>query len=143
MLGLGSVRHPLRTTNTQVGPSVAQRPTPLPNFNSLFVRIKVQPFKPLLMIGIGYGASQRILTAELGMHCVAAKFVHRILTADQKQQRVNVCEEFVRSPLTMQPSCPGLSLVTRAGFAVMTLRHRNNLPNGKVQSHRDRKRRDR
>jgi hypothetical protein len=45
-------------------------------------------------IGIGYGTCQWILTAELGMHRVAAKFVSRILTADQKQQRVNVCEEF-------------------------------------------------
>jgi hypothetical protein len=30
---------------------------------------------------------------EFGMHCVAAKFVPRILTADQKQQRVDVCTE--------------------------------------------------
>ena len=30
---------------------------------------------------------------ELGMHHVAAKFVPRILTDDQKQQRVNVCTE--------------------------------------------------
>jgi len=30
---------------------------------------------------------------ELGMHRVAAKFVSRILTAHQKQQRVNVCTE--------------------------------------------------
>jgi len=30
---------------------------------------------------------------DLGMHRVAAKFVPRILTADQKQQRVNVCIE--------------------------------------------------
>jgi transposase len=44
-------------------------------------------------IGIGYGICQRIMTVELGMHRVAAKFVPRILTADQKQQRVNVCEE--------------------------------------------------
>ena len=43
-------------------------------------------------MGIGYGTCQRVLTEELGMHCVAAKFVHRILTADQKQQRV-VCTE--------------------------------------------------
>jgi hypothetical protein len=28
------------------------------------------------------------------MHGVAAKFVPRILTADQEQQHVNVCEEF-------------------------------------------------
>jgi hypothetical protein len=44
-------------------------------------------------MGIGYGASQRILTVELGMHCVATKFVSMILTADQKQQHVNVCKE--------------------------------------------------
>jgi len=44
-------------------------------------------------VGIGYGTCQRILTEELGMHHVAAKFVPRILTADQKHQRVNVCTE--------------------------------------------------
>jgi hypothetical protein len=43
-------------------------------------------------MGIGYGACQQILTAKLGMHCVT-KFVPRILTADQKQQHVNVCKE--------------------------------------------------
>jgi hypothetical protein len=41
-------------------------------------------------MGIGYGTCQRILTADLGMH---RQIVPRILTADQKQQRVNVCEE--------------------------------------------------
>jgi response regulator of citrate/malate metabolism len=41
-------------------------------------------------MGICYGTCQRILTAELGRHCVAAKFVPRIMTAIQKQQGVNV-----------------------------------------------------
>jgi histone-lysine N-methyltransferase SETMAR len=44
-------------------------------------------------IEIGYGTCQRIMTAELGMHHVAAKSVPRILTTDQKQQCVNVCKE--------------------------------------------------
>jgi hypothetical protein len=44
-------------------------------------------------IGIGYGTCQWILTAELGMHHVAEKFVPRILTADYKQKHVNNCEE--------------------------------------------------
>jgi hypothetical protein len=44
-------------------------------------------------VGIGYGTCQRVLTKEFGMHRVAAKFVPRILTADQKQQRVDVCTE--------------------------------------------------
>jgi len=34
-------------------------------------------------VGIGYGTCQRVLTQELGMHRVAAKFVPRILTADR------------------------------------------------------------
>ena len=42
---------------------------------------------------VGYGTCQRVLTEQLGMHRVAAKFVPRILTADRKQQRFNVCTE--------------------------------------------------
>jgi len=36
-------------------------------------------------VEVGYGTRQRVLTEELGMHRVAAKFVPRVLTADQKQ----------------------------------------------------------
>jgi hypothetical protein len=42
-------------------------------------------------VEIGYGTCQPILTEEFGMNRVAAKFVPRILTADQKLQRINVC----------------------------------------------------
>jgi hypothetical protein len=38
-------------------------------------------------MGIDYGTWQWILTAELGMHHVATRFMPRILTADQKQQQ--------------------------------------------------------
>ena len=44
-------------------------------------------------VEVGYGTCQRVLTEELGMHRVAAEFEPRIVTADQKQQRVNVCTE--------------------------------------------------
>jgi hypothetical protein len=44
-------------------------------------------------VGIVYGTCQQVLTEKLGMHRVAVKFVPRILTADQKLQRVNVCTE--------------------------------------------------
>ena len=43
-------------------------------------------------VGIGYGTCQRVLIEKLGMHRVAAKFVSRILKADQKQQRI-ICTE--------------------------------------------------
>ena len=42
-------------------------------------------------VEVGYGTCQWVLMEELGMHHVTTKFVPRILTADQKQQRVNVC----------------------------------------------------
>jgi hypothetical protein len=41
-------------------------------------------------IGISYGVCQEILTENFNMRCVAAKFVPRLLTNDQKQQRVNM-----------------------------------------------------
>jgi len=44
-------------------------------------------------VEIGYGTCQWVLMEELGMHRVTAKFVPRILTDDQKQQRINVCTE--------------------------------------------------
>jgi hypothetical protein len=43
----------------------------------------------------------------------------------------------------MQPSCPGLSLMRKAGFTIMTLRQSNNPPNVKVDNRRDWERRDR
>ena len=35
-------------------------------------------------VGIGYGSCQRILKEQLNMHRIAAKFVPRVLTQDQK-----------------------------------------------------------
>jgi len=43
--------------------------------------------------GIGYGSCQRILTEQLNMHRIAAKFVPRVLTHDQKDSRVEICQE--------------------------------------------------
>lgn len=45
------------------------------------------------MVGIGYGICQAILTENLNMHRIAAKFVPRLLTFDQKQRRLDVCQE--------------------------------------------------
>jgi hypothetical protein len=44
---------------------------------------------------------------------------------------------FIRLPPKMWPSWPGLSLVTRAVFTLMTPRQSNSPPNGKVQTHRE------
>jgi hypothetical protein len=44
-------------------------------------------------VGTCYRTCQWFVTEDLGMCLVAAKFVPKNLTADQKQQRVNVCIE--------------------------------------------------
>jgi len=44
-------------------------------------------------VGIGYGSCWRILTEQLNMHQIAAKFVPRVLTQDQKDSRVVICQE--------------------------------------------------
>jgi len=44
-------------------------------------------------VGIGYGSCQRILTEQLKMHRIAAKFMPSVLTRDQKDSRVAICQE--------------------------------------------------
>jgi hypothetical protein len=48
-------------------------------------------------------------------------------------------KSFIMSPLLMQRSCPGLSLVTSGGFMVVTLSQSSSPPNGKVRTHRNQK----
>lgn len=45
--------------------------------------------------GISIGSCHNILTEKLKMHRVAAKFVPRLLTDDQKAHRVQVCQELL------------------------------------------------
>ena len=40
-----------------------------------------------------FGMGQKILTEDLQMRCVTAKFVPRLLTAEQKNNRVSVCTD--------------------------------------------------
>jgi histone-lysine N-methyltransferase SETMAR len=45
------------------------------------------------IINVSHGTVQIILTCDLNMHCVAAKFVPRLLTPEQKEQHVAICQE--------------------------------------------------
>ena len=44
-------------------------------------------------VNLSYGTVQTILTCDLNMHRVAAKFVPRLLTPEQKEHRVAICQE--------------------------------------------------
>ena len=48
-------------------------------------------------VGIGYESCQGILTEQLNIHRIAAKFVPRVLTQDQKDSRVAICQELKES----------------------------------------------
>ena len=45
------------------------------------------------MTGVSWSSGQRILTEELHMKRVAAKFVPRLLSEDQRASRLDVCRE--------------------------------------------------
>jgi hypothetical protein len=59
-------------------------------------------------VGIGCGTCQWVLTKELAMHHVRAKFMPRILTADQKQQCIDVCHSvfLVKHKMAVIPHQP-------------------------------------
>ena len=44
-----------------------------------------------MLVGISHGTCHKILTEDLKMRRVASKFVPRLLSVDQKQQRLDVC----------------------------------------------------
>ena len=45
------------------------------------------------VVTVSYGTVQTILTCDLNMHRIAAKFVPRLLTPKQKEHRVAICQE--------------------------------------------------
>ena len=44
-----------------------------------------------MLVGISYGTYHKMLTEDLKMRHVASKFMPRLLSVDQKQQRLDVC----------------------------------------------------
>jgi len=46
-------------------------------------------------VGISFGSCQAILTEKIKMQRIAAKFVPRMLTEDQKANRVNISQELL------------------------------------------------
>ena len=44
-------------------------------------------------VRMAFGTCQKILTEDLQMRCVTAKFVPRLLTAEQKNYRMSICTD--------------------------------------------------
>jgi hypothetical protein len=54
-------------------------------------------------VGISYGSCQRNLTEQLNMHRIAARLEPRVLTHDQKDSRVAICQE-MKETVTNDPT---------------------------------------
>jgi len=57
-------------------------------------------------IRIAFSTCQKILTEDLQMRCVTAKFVPRLLTAEQKDYHMSIFIDLVIEPKTIPASCP-------------------------------------
>jgi histone-lysine N-methyltransferase SETMAR len=62
-------------------------------FENYFMKTAAKQPMSSQTVGISYGVCQEILTENLNMSRIAAKFFPRLLTNDQKQRHVNVCLE--------------------------------------------------
>ena len=56
-----------------------------------------------MLVGISHGTCHKILTEDLKMQRVASKFVPRLLSVDQNQQRLDVCLD-LKENATNDPS---------------------------------------
>ena len=93
-----------------------------------------------MLVGISHGTSHKILTEDLKMGRVASKFVPRLMSVDQKQQRLDVCLDLKENSAN-DPSFFRMSLrVTKPGFTPTTRKPKLNPVNGKVRGHLDRRR---
>jgi len=57
-----------------------------------------------MLVGISHGTCHKILTEDLKMQRVASKFAPRLLSVDQKQQRLDVCLD-LKENTANDPSC--------------------------------------
>ena len=80
----------MKTTSAQRGlpPPTPRRPWHVCEKSFLTIREVAEEVR------IAFGTCQKILTEDLRKRRVTAKFVPRLLTAEQKDDRVSVCTDF-------------------------------------------------
>uniref|UniRef100_A0A672GXI9 Mos1 transposase HTH domain-containing protein n=1 Tax=Salarias fasciatus TaxID=181472 RepID=A0A672GXI9_SALFA len=91
------------------------------------------------LTGISWSSCQRILHEDLDLRRVAAKMVPCLLTTEQKQAGVDMCQELKRQLEDdggcLRRSSPGM----RRGAMVMIRRPSSSPPNGAIRDHHGRR----
>ena len=92
-----------------------------------------------MLVGISHGTCHTIVTEYLKMRRVASKFVPRLLSVNQKQQRLDVCLE-IKENTANSPSFISNVITTKPGFTPPARKPKLNTGNAKVRGHLDRRR---
>jgi len=75
-------------------PSTSSTPKNVETIRRLVHEDRQRTIKDIVaIINVSYGTVQTVLTCDLNMHRVATKFVPRLLTPEQKEHRVAICQE--------------------------------------------------
>ena len=83
--------------------------------------------------GISVGSCHHILMEELKMHCVAAKFVPRLMTSDQQAHRVQICQDLLDHSENDKEFLSKIITGDESWFYVMTWKQRSNLHSGRAK----------
>ena len=93
-----------------------------------------------MLVGISHGTCHTILTEDMKMRRVASKFVPRLLSVDQKQQRLDVSLDLKENAANDPSFLSNVVTVTKPGFTPTTRKPKLNPVNVKVRGHLDRRR---
>ena len=83
--------------------------------------------------GISVGSCHHILTEELKMHRVSAKFVPRLMTSDQQAHRVQVCQDLLDHSENDKEFLSKIITGDVIMVMVMTWKQRSNLHSGRAK----------
>jgi len=92
------------------------------------------------IVNVSYGTVQTIIMCDLNMHRIAAKFVPRLLTPEQKEHCVAICQELCQRAVDDPSFMSRVIMGTRVGSMGMIPRLNNSLRNGRDQDPQDQRR---
>jgi len=93
-----------------------------------------------MLVGIIHGTCHKILTEDLKMRRVAPKFVPRLLSVDQKQQRLAVCLDLKENAANDPSFLSNVITGDETWVYAYDPETKLNPVNGKVRGHLDRRR---
>ena len=138
------VAHQLTMTDTKGDPEAAQLLQLLHEFKSSSIKINIRPFTTLLRRWeLVMRHANRFWRKNWASTVSQPNLRPGSWQLTRSSSALTSALNFVSLLPMMKHSCPGSSLVIRAGFTVMTLRQSNNPPSGKAPCHQGQKRPDR